>query len=398
MRGSLRQRSTGSWTLTYDYGCHSNGRRRQMTETVHGTRRDAERRLAERLHEVDTRRVPNHSQMTFDRLADAFLQARSGRVAATTLDVYERRLRQHIRPVIGQLRIGTLTAEHVEHLLAAAKNRSRTRQKGAALGGGTLRNILITVRACLQCAVRNEWLGRNVAMLVDLPSKCDDREPILFDTETVRRVILAVAGSDICCESAFALGTGVRRGEVCGLQWGDIDLDSGRYTIRRNAVHIKKMVEYRAPKTKRSRRTDVLPPAIRDLLQIHRQEEAAKRESLCLGAVRNESFVFTGPDGAPWKPNELSRQFSRLARKKQIMPMRFHDLRHGHASLAFAAGVPLKIISESLGHSGIAITSEIYVHLLAEAREDKAARIDSSLQPIRELSVAARRTVGNRNN
>lgn len=379
MRGSLRQRSPGSWSLRYDAGRRKDGHRRQVRETIHGTRRDAERVLAQRLHEVDTHGFRDPGKMLFGALADAFLQARKTVVAPTTYDVYSRHLAIHIRPVLANVAIAALRPQHVESLLAATYDHSRTRQMGEPLAPGTLRNILVTLRACLQYGVRNGWLHHNVAVAVQAPSNDTQREPVLFTAQRLIALFEAIAGTEIEMEAAFAIATGTRRGEICGFRWGDIDLNGGWYTVRRNAVHVGNRIEYRSPKSKKSRRTDALPKALRKLLSGHRHIQQQRMQLLGLGDISDDTPLFTRADGLPWKPNELSHQFSRLVRREGLAPLRFHDLRHGHASLAFAAGVPLRTISEALGHSSIGIIANIYVHLLIEAKKEKADKVDRYL-------------------
>jgi len=102
-----------------------------------------------------------------------------------------------------------------------------------------------------------------------------------------------------------------------------------------------------------------------------------------------DSFVFDRFDGQPWNPNEMSRMFSRLVRRKKLPAIRFHDLRHGYATLAFAAGVTMKEVSESLGHSNIGITSAIYVHLLDDSKREKSAKLDAFLSSATTPSRAA---------
>ena len=355
------------------------GRRRQHIETVRGTKRDAEKRLAKLVHEVDSHVFADAGSMTFNELADKFLAARSTRVTLTSYKLYERQLSQHIRPTIGHLRIDAIRQQHVEDVLVAARDNSRTKRKGEPLAGGTLRNLLVTLRGCLQYAVRNDWLTRNVAQRVETPSRESIREPVLFDAQKVRKVLKAATGTEIEPVIAFALATGARRGEICGLRWCDVDLEQGRFTIRRSAANIGKEVVIKAPKSKHSRRTDILAPLIADILRHHRREQRKRWLALGLGRM-DDAPVFTRADATAWNPNELSRQFSRLVRRKKLGAIRFHDLRHGHASLAFAAGVPLRTISESLGHSSIGITASIYVHLLDEGKAEKAALVGSYLR------------------
>jgi integrase len=121
------------------------------------------------------------------------------------------------------------------------------------------------------------------------------------------------------------------------------------------------------------------------LVDLTSELEARRRQ--------RDGYVFLRRSGEPWNPNELSRQFSRLVRRKKLLLFRFHDLRHGFASLAFAAGIPMKIVSESLGHSSIAITAELYTHLLDDHKREKAGRLDAYLdravRPEKEAETAS---------
>ena len=135
----------------------------------------------------------------------------------------------------------------------------------------------------------------------------------------------------------------------------------------------------KAPKTKRSQRIDHLPAFVLAVVRRHRVAQAKRHLALGIGNRGADGMVFDRLDGRSWDPDELSPQFSRLIRREKLPAFRFHDLRHGYATLAFAAGVPLKTVSESLGHSAIGVTDVIYVHLRDEAKREKADRLDAYL-------------------
>lgn len=125
-----------------------------------------------------------------------------------------------------------------------------------------------------------------------------------------------------CC------GIGARRGEIAALKWCDLDLDAGAITIRHSAVNVGREVVYKAPKSKKSQRSDVLPPFVVDLLKAHRRQQKKRRGDLGFGRPHDDGFVFTRADGTSWDPSELLRQFSRLIRRRKLRAVRFHDLRH----------------------------------------------------------------------
>jgi integrase len=126
----------------------------------------------------------------------------------------------------------------------------------------------------------------------------------------------------------------------------------------------------------------VLPAFVVAALRRYRSEQRKRHLALGVGNLGPDAYVFDRFDGTIWHPNHVSQRFSRLVRRAKLPTIRFHDLRHGFASLSFAAGVPLKVVSESLGHSGIAITAQTYVHLLDDLKRDKSDRLDAYLDGV----------------
>lgn len=393
MRGSIVQRSPGSYTLRYELPRAPDGRRQQRWETIHGSKRDAETLLAKRIHDVDSRAHVLPQRRRFNELADAFLLSRKSSIAPTTYRLYQRQLRLHLRPVLGMAFVHDVEEQHIELLLIQAANHSRTKAHGRAIGNRTRRNLLTLLRACFRYAIRNRWITHNPT---DAVATCgeNDHEPELFDLLRVQELLQAVRNTEIANEVLFAIGTGVRRGEICGLQWSDLDLTEGQFTVRRAAIELDGEVVYRRPKSKQSRRSDRLPKTVLEMLTEHRSRQAELSQYVGENLVGNDAFVFTRANGTPWKPNELSRQFSRFVQRAGIAHLRFHDLRHANASLAYAAGVPLLTISKSLGHATIAITANTYVHLLADHSGEKAAKVDRYIGEVRKAHVRIDRTNG----
>lgn len=159
----------------------------------------------------------------------------------------------------------------------------------------------------------------------------------------------------------------------------DVAKEVGTIRVRRAAANADGKVIIKAPKTKRSKRVDHLPAFVIAVLWRHRAAQAQRHLALGIGNRGAEGIVFDRLDCRSWDPNEPSRQFSRLIRRAKLPALRFHDLRHGYTTLAFAAGVPLKMVSESLGHSAIGVTDAIYVHLRDDAKREKAERLDAYL-------------------
>ena len=354
------------------------GRRRQKRETIFGTKRAADERLRDRLAEVRSGAYPDEDKLTFNQRADRYLVAKALNKEPTTIAWYTRHLTQHVRPVIGAMQHRMIKSHHIQALLAESRNQSRTARRGEELNPTSMRNLLVATRSVLGWAVKQGLIARNVADNVEAPASTHV-ERVVVDLANVKLVLAAAAGFELDSLVATAIGTGLRRTELCGLQWGDIDFGAGTIRVCRAAANVDGKVIINAPKTRRSSRIDHLPAFVLAVLRRHHAAQVSRHLELGIGNRGPEGFVFDRLDGRSWDPNELSRQFSRLVRRRKLPAIRFHDLRHGNATLAFAAGVPLKLVSDSLGHSAIGVTSSIYVHMLGESMREKADRLDAYL-------------------
>jgi integrase len=382
--GSVRKIADGKYSIVYEVPRGSNAApRRQRSETVFGTRRDAERKLADNLAAIRNGGYADDSNLTFDGLCDLYLAAKALSLEATTVALARRRLSHHVRPVLGGRRLREIWASEVQGMLSKARNVSNRKANGEPLSATTIRNLLISTRAVLAWAVKQGYVGANVADRVDPPAS-PFAERAALTRDEARSIVLATRGTELEAIVAVAIATGLRRAELCALYWTDLDLDGGIINVRRAAANLGGEVVIKATKTKRSQRAEPLPAFIVSALLRHRDDQLVHYRSLFadeLEAHRRQKsgYVFTRLTGKPWDPNELSRQFSRLIRRRKLPRFRFHDLRHGYASFSFAAGNSLRGVSESLGHSAIGVTDAIYVHQYDEAKREKADRVEAYL-------------------
>ncbi len=203
------------------------------------------------------------------------------------------------------------------------------------------------------------------------------------------------------------MATGDRLGQLTGWRWSDIDLTTGRYSIKRAAKIVDGEVVYGDTKRHRSRRADILPAFGLAVLERHREAQFEQLTRLLDGNEiearrrQKDGFVFTRLDGSAWNPYELSRRWSRLVRATESLSVlststglpfiRFHDLRHTHATKSRESGTPLEVVSQSLGHANIGITSKIYGRVNDQAMADKAERLDGLLGPIFQKVASSKR-------
>ena len=173
--------------------------------------------------------------------------------------------------------------------------------------------------------------------------------------------------------------TGLRRGELLGLRWQDVDLDGGKLAVRQSLEQTKAGgLAFKQPKTQKGRRVVTLPPIAVEALRRHRADQA--RERLLLGpAYEDHGLVLAQADGRPVNPEDVTRAFKRLARKAGVRPLSLHKLRHTHATLLLGANVHPKVVSERLGHATVGITLDTYSHVLPHLQEEAARKIDALL-------------------
>lgn len=263
-----------------------------------------------------------------------------------------------------------LTPAHVERAMATLTARGLSAQ--------TIRHARSTLRRALHDAQRDGILNRNVAALAR-PPRADQREMRALTPAEVGRLVAGTADDRFGPLYALAVGSGLRLGELFGLTWADIDLEGRSLTVKRSLSRAYGGgFELAEPKTKRSRRTVMLPAIALEALKRQKARQAAQR--LAAGSAWQDQLglVFTDALGRSGDPSAASVAF-RTAADRLGLPVRLHDLRHTAASLMLAEGVPLKVVSEALGHSSIAITADVYTHVTPDLQRKGADALDRAL-------------------
>ncbi|GAC1406484.1 MAG: hypothetical protein NVSMB64_12190 [Candidatus Velthaea sp.] len=274
--GSVRERFPGKWEMRYkDHD--------EMIAAPNKTAAHAE--LEKWVERIRNGGLPKKGTMTFGELVDRYLAARKGKVAPTTLAWYRRNADQHLCPILGEMALPEITTAHIEAALDGARDRSRTKRRGEHLGPASIRNLFVAMRAVLAWTVKKKLVTENVALAVELPTTaCDVAERAFLGVDDVKTFLAATHGTELEAIVATAIFTGLRRSELCALQWGDLDLEDGRYTVRRAAANVDGKVIIKAPKSKTSRRSDHLSPFVVAALRRHRDEQQARYLSLGLAA------------------------------------------------------------------------------------------------------------------
>ena len=369
-RGSIRQRSKvrkDSWTVQVYLGRDpSTGKKRYRSEAVRGTRAQAERRLTEILREIDMgSSVPKPSGLTVGEYLEGWLRdPMEARVRLRTLEGYQLHVRGNIVPRIGAVPLGRLTVRQVQDMEADLL-RSGGRD-GRGLSPRTVIHVHRVLYTALKHALRLELVSRNVAAAVQ-PPRAPRYEARTLSWDEARSFFAGVPNPLFRSIFLLAFQTGLRRSEILGLRWRDLDLPGGFLSVRRGLVKLPSGgVVVTEPKSGRGRVVVLLEDSVR-ILRSHLESFPG-----------NGDFVFCHSGGEPLNPVLVTDAFRRAARKAGFDGLRFHDLRHTHASLMLAGGSHLKVVSERLGHSSIVITGDIYSHVQPSVQREAVERFGAA--------------------
>jgi len=367
VRGTLRQRAKGTWTIQVYLGEDPvTKKKRYLARTVKGTKRQAELALAKLIQVVETGMDFDSGRITVSEYLERWLAASARSLRPKTLERYGELIRLHVTPVVGGIRLEKLQPLHLERIYQEVLAKGRS--------GQTALHVHRLLFTALRQAVAWQLLHRNVAEAVT-PPKPQRKDIPPLTRRDVETLLKAVKDTELEVPTALALGTGMRLGEVLGLRWQDVDLEGGRARIVQAIQQTSTGPVVVPPKSERSRRIVLLPSFV--VKPLRRQKAAqAERRLVCGTEWQDNDLVIDRGDGGPMLTRVISRRFSSAMRKAGL-DLTFHGLRHGHASLMLAAGVDMKVVSERLGHSTIAITADLYTHVAEEVHRKAADSFDA---------------------
>jgi integrase len=291
-----------------------------------------------------------------------------------TYESYELTSRLHLVPTLGHLRLTELTAQHVQNLL-----RSKL-EKGLLLP--SVKYIRGRLGAILNCAAKQEppLVSRNVVKSTVLPRV--PRSAIrYFNDDEARKFLAAARETGYATFYIVALGLGLRRGEVVGLRWSDIDFDRNTLRVEQSIQRVSGKLVAAEPKTEESRRTLTLPANVASALRSHRTRQLEQR--LKAGADWQDSgLVFTNSLGTAVEPRNLDTHFAKLLKTAGLPHLPFKNLRHSCATFLLSEGVELKVVQSILGHADIATTARYYAAITSKMKREAAAKMDAKMESI----------------
>jgi integrase len=369
--GTVFRRSDGRWVGTVDLGWIDGKRVRRSVYAT--TRRQASDKLKTLQGAIEGGLAPAPERLTVGAYLADWLEAARPTIRPATYESYAGIVRVHLEPSIGRIPLGRLRVADVEAMLRS--------KSAAGLSPRRVALIRATLRRALGRAVKHRLVAANVAALADAPRQIQ-RELVPFTPDEARAFLEAAKGHRHEAAFVVALMTGLRSGELRGLTWDDVNLESRTLTVRRAIQRIDGKWVRVEPKSRAGRRVVPMPPIAADLLAWHRI--AQERERQLFGpAWRGSEFdlVFMTTVGTPIEASNLTHAFQDLLASAGLRRLRFHDLRHSAATFWLAAKIPARVVADMLGHSQVGLTLQVYSHVLPELRQDAAEAMEKLLVP-----------------
>lgn len=356
------------WRAVVDLGWVEGKRSRKYVTGA--TRTEVAGKLRQLQHAVDQGRTPGREVTVEAHLTRWVAESLPGRVAEKAIENYSYIARVHLVPALGKRKLSALTPVDVEKMLNA--------KLAAGLSVSTVRRIRSVLVQSLRQAERWGLVARNVAGLVDPPKVVSDEARSLTLAES-KRLLVAAVGTRLETAVTLLLSLGMRRGELLGLRWDDVDLDVGVLRVRRALGQVNGRASIVEVKTAKSRRALNLAPPVLEALRRHRVTQAAER--LAALTWTDSGHVFAATNGAVWHPRNFSRDFARLvtAAGLDAAEVHPHTLRHGATSQMLAAGVPVDVVMSVLGHATARMTLGTYSHVEQPQREAAAETMAAAL-------------------
>lgn len=369
MRGSIRKRGS-TWSIVYLEPLDpKTGKRRQRWKGGFKTRAEATCALDDIVSRQRNGTYITPSNVTVaEFLTEEWLPAIAASVRPSTRLSYAGNVRLHVIPSIGSMTLQALQPSRVNRLYAQLL--APTDKGGKGLSPKTVRNVHAVLRKALGDAERWGLVPRNVIDLAEQPkARGLTHEHATWTPSELHMFLRSTENQRLRGLWRLAAMTGMRRGEVLGLRWHDLDLDVKQLSVRQTLISVSYKIEFSAPKTPRSRRTIPLDAETVTSLRRHRADQA--KERLAAGDMyQDRDLVFAHTDGSPIHPDSVTGEFKRLLQRAGLPKIRLHDLRHTYATMSLQARVPSKVVSELLGHSTVAFTEDVYTHAIPALQEE----------------------------
>jgi integrase len=369
MRGHIRERSPGCWAVVLDITDPQTGKRRRKWHSFRGGKREAQRECARLIAQQGDGGYIEPAKITTADFLARWLDYKKARLSPLSFERYRDLVRVNIAPAIGGIPLAKLQPIHLTDLYSKLLE---------SLSARSVTYVHRILKQALGEAVSWQMLSRNLADVVK-PPKVERREMACLDSNGIAALLEASRNTSLYMPILIAVSTGMRRGEIVALRWRNVDFDNASIAVVSSIEQTREGTREKPPKNGRGR-TLALSAMLVEELRQHRAQQA--EHLLRLGVrLTDDHHVVMKADGSPYPPLSVGVMFSQLlSRRPSLQRVRFHDLRHSHATQLLAAGVHPKIAQERLGHSSIAMTMDLYSHVTPNMQQDAAAKVDALLR------------------
>jgi len=371
MKGHIRERSPGHWAIILD-ARDASGARKRRWHSFAGTKRQAQVEAARLISELQNGTRIDPSRMTVSAFLERWIEHMQGQVSPRSHERYAELCRKNLTPLLGGLALTKLQPAHISQAYAKALTSGRRDGQGG-LSARTVGHMHRVLHEALQHAVRWRMLPRNPAADVK-PPKVERKQMKVLDASATAEMIEAARPYSAFMPILLGALCGLRRGEIAALRWRSVDLKAGQLAVVASVEQTKVGCREKETKTGRARTVALSATMVEEL----RRHRLAQVQALLQLGIRlsDDHHVVMQADGTALQPNSIGHAFAMFLQATRRPHIRFHDLRHTHATQMLAAGIHPKIASERLGHAKVGTTLDLYSHVLPSMQADAAARVD----------------------
>lgn len=370
MRGHIAKKGD-RYYIVVDLGRDHRNKRKQKWLSGYNTKKDAEKELPRILNELNEGTYVEPSKQKYREFIDSWHKNRESKVSKNTHATYKYMIDKHIKPHLGNFRLDKINSLAIDNFYTVLEKEGKS--------GATIKKIHSIVRASLQYAKSYRLIKHNPASVVSPPA-VKHKDIVVWDEQEMIKFLDYVKHEWDYIIYHLALYTGMRKGEILGLKWSDIDFMNNKIRVMRSYSK----TGFSDGKTKSSRRVIDIDDATIDHL-IKRKKKISENKLKVGGDYNDLDLIICRPSGDPVDVRNVNRRFDKFVGRSGVSKIRFHDMRHTHATLMLKMGVPVKVVSERLGHGTIELTLNTYTHLLPSMQLEAVQTFNKNMEKAKNI-------------
>jgi len=375
--GTISRRSDGRFQIRYSLGTDPlTGHRKRFSVTIAGTIKDAEKELRRLLHTVDKGEHVDPTKITVEEFLSQWIETVHSQVSPSTHERYADLVNNFLIPALGHFPLTKLMPTAIQKAYNTWEISGRKDSKKGGLSPRTRVHLHRILKSALKHAVQLQLIGRNPADAI-IPPKAKKAAITVLTIEQSAILLEELRGTRLYWSVLLALTTGMRRGEILALRWKNVIFEEATVRVVESLEKTKKGLRFKSPKTEKTRAI-VLPAYAVQELRTWKEVQFSELSSRKINPTDND-LVCGKRNGEPLNPVTLTHEFVEAINKIPSLPkVRFHDLRHSHATQMLSSGIHPKIAQERLGHSTITTTLDLYSHATATMQNEAASKLDTA--------------------